>query len=80
LEENKMKKTTKKAVKALIRDGKAIDITNASMEKCYELEKYLDTVALGHGIYGMNCGLFEDRRDGKLYGITCRSGNLFVLV
>lgn len=68
-----------KEIKTLVQTGAAVDITHEPLENIYKIDSKLDVVALSHGVYGMNGGLFKDRTTGKLYAITSRNGNLFAL-
>lgn len=70
---------TLKDIKTLIKAKAAEDITSEPLENIYKIDSKLDVVALSHGVYGMNGGLFKDRTTGKLYAITSRNGNLFAL-
>lgn len=54
-----MRKYTQKAIKALVRSGAAVDITNNSFDENKRLYQShsLETVGLSTGIYGMNAAL-----------------------
>lgn len=74
-----MNELKQKEIKRLVKIGAAVDITTWSTEKIEELQnKNIEKVGLSFGIYGMNGGLFKDK-DGNLYAITARNGNLFIL-
>lgn len=68
-----------KDIKRLVQTKAAADITTEPLENIYKIDSKLDVVALSHGAYGMNGGLFKDRETGKLYAITARNSNLFAL-
>lgn len=58
-----------------IRSINAHDITTVKIPEGLDLEK----IAISYGIYGMNGGLFQDRKTGERYKIIARSTNLFRL-
>ena len=63
-----------------IKEVKAKDLTNASSEVVYDLvKKGIKTVAISHGTYGVN-GWLGQSKNGTLYKITSRSGNLFIVL
>ena len=63
-----------------IKGYEAEDITNASSEYVYSLVKQgLECVGYSHGVYGVN-GWLGRAKDGTLYKITKRSGNLFIVL
>ena len=69
-----------KEIKQLVKHGNAEDVTFDKSGIIEELQKngYI-TLAISYGVYGMNAGLFQDNKTGKLYAITGRSANLFRL-
>lgn len=69
--------TTQKALKALARNGSAIDATNYQPE---HLPQNYDILQVSRGIYGMNGCLIVDRDSGDWYVITARNSNLFRIV
>lgn len=75
-----MEKLTLRNIKQFVKFGAAIDLTNADDLTLRELENHLEQIARSVGSYGMSGGLFRDRRDGKLYAVTARSGALFRLM
>lgn len=63
-----------------IKEVKAKDLTNASSEIVYDLvKKGVKTVAISSGVYGVN-GWLGQSKNGTLYKITSRSGNLFIVL
>lgn len=71
------RQTTQKALKALIRNGSALDATNYKPE---DLPQNYDILQVSRGIYGMNGCLVVDRDTGDWYAVTARNSNLFRLV
>ena len=62
-----------------IKNTYAKDITRLNDKEVYYLvNKGLETIAIAYGIYGMNGWLGKDK-DGNLYKITKRTGNLFIV-
>lgn len=74
-----MRKYTQKALKMLVKDGVALDLTNYSHENMWDFmkDKALDKVGYSSGIYGINGGLLKDTKTGTLYAITARNCALF---
>lgn len=78
-----MKRTTQKEVKNAIISGTVTDITRLSFEDVKALQKKesgLSAVAVGRGVYGMNCAIVRGFESGKLYGITARNSTLYQVV
>lgn len=75
-------KFSQKQIKEMGKALCAIDITHLEGEKVASMRRHhlFDTVAISHGTYGMNGGLFRDRQNGKIYVITSRCGNLFIMI
>ena len=66
-----------------IKNTYAEDLTNINDNDLLALmcnEEGLKVVALSKGVYGINGGLFQGNKSGKLYKITKRNSNLFTLV
>ena len=62
-----------------IKNTYAKDITRLSDKEVYSLvNKGLETIAVSCGVYDMNGWLGKDK-DGNLYKITKRTGNLFIV-
>lgn len=72
-------KTTQKECRELIKYGNAVDLNKLPTEELYDIAHHLKTLAIGHGVYGMNCGIFQDIRDGKMYACPSRSNALFIV-
>lgn len=72
---------TKKAIKNLVAQGIAEDITHLSFNECNALRNVhnFSTVEVSSGVYGMNAALLKDET-GKLYAITERNSRLFQMV
>ena len=66
-----------KDLKQLVNQKIAPDITHMALDKVYELD--IDIIGKSFGTYGMNGGLFKDRKTGELYAITSRNSNLFAI-
>lgn len=63
-----------------IKGYEAEDITNASSEYiCNLVKKGLKCIAYSHGTYGVN-GYVGQAKNGTLYKITKRNGNLFIVL
>lgn len=76
-----MRKYTQRELKALVRTGAAVDITNHGISEYKALinkEKYLEKLGYSSGIYGINGGLLQGRETGTLYAITARTTALFI--
>lgn len=71
-----MRKYTQRELKALVKMGAAMDITNhgtAEYKALMEKEKDLDKLGYSSGIYGINGGLLQGQETGTLYAITART-------
>lgn len=76
-----MRKYTQRELKALVRMGAAVDITNHGTAKYKDLtekEKDLDKLGYSSGMYGINGGLLQGQKTGTLYAITARSTAVFI--
>lgn len=76
-----MRKYTQRELKALVRTGAAVDITNhgtAEYKALREKEKALDKLGYSSGMYGINGGLLQGQETGTLYAITARSTAVFI--
>lgn len=76
-----MRKYGQRELKALVRSGAAVDISNHDNNARHELEAlegYLDKVGYSSGVYGLNGGLLQGHNSGKLYAITARTSALFI--
>lgn len=63
-----------------IKGYQAEDITSAASEYIYSLVKQgIKCIAYSHGTYGVN-GWVGQAKDGTLYKITKRNGNLFIVL
>lgn len=71
-----MTKTTQHALKELVKNGAAIDITNADNRGTIP-EPYTQ-IAYASGLYGCSGMLFVGNNTGKLYAITTRSTAIFI--
>lgn len=65
-----MRKYTQRELKNLVAIGAAEDLTNAPAEK---IPAYYEKIGYSAGIYGINGGLIQDPKTGKLYAITARN-------
>lgn len=76
-----MRKYGQREIKALVKSGAAVDITNhdnAARQELESREKYLDKVGYSVGVYGLNGGLLQGHKSGTLYAITARTSALFI--
>lgn len=72
-----MRKTTQKECRAYIADGIAIDLKTCDDATLRAIGSRGDVVAMGYGVYGMNCGIFS--LNGQLYATPKRSVELFAV-
>ena len=72
-----MRKYTLSAIRVLVRDGFAHDITNADAETVLNIWRKSEKVGYSSGVYGINGGLLRDMETGETYAITARNSNLF---
>lgn len=70
-----MRKYKQKEIKDFVRMGLAEDITNYNFDTMSEFlhAHALDKIGYSSGVYGMNGGLLQDTKTGKLYAITARN-------
>lgn len=76
-----MTKYGQRELKALVRSGAAVDISNHDNTAHHELEAregYLDKVGYSSGVYGLNGGLLKGHNSGTLYAITARTTALYI--
>lgn len=76
-----MTKYGQRELKAMVRSGAAVDISNHDNIARHELEareRYLDKIGYSSGIYGLNGGLLKGHESGTLYAITGRTTALFI--
>lgn len=76
-----MRKYRQREIKALVRSGAAVDITNhdnAARQELEAREGYFDKVGYSSGVYGLNGGLLKGHESGTLYAITARATALFI--
>lgn len=74
-----MKKITQKEIKRLIRNGSAVDITDAPTKTLEAIKHNEKEHFTSFGINGMNGALFVTN-SGDIYGITSRSSSLFYMM
>lgn len=76
-----MRKMTQKAIKNYVVDGVAVDITDYSFEQVKKFihSHTLEKIAYSCGTYGINAGLLQDVKTGKLYAITTRNSTLSMI-
>ena len=72
---NKMEKYTIKQLKDLVKQGVAIDVTNA--HKRTEIPERYTQVGYASGIYGCN-GMLLKGESGKLYAVTSRTTAIYL--
>ena len=76
-----MEKYTQKQLKALVREGVAIDITNGTNDTRNEieaLEEWLTQIGYVVSMYGCGGILFKGHNTGKLYAITTRGQATYI--
>ena len=76
-----MKKFGQREIKALVKSGAAVDISNhdnAARHELEALEGYLDKIGYSSGVYGLNGGLLKGHESDTLYAITGRTTALFI--
>ncbi|MDO4477534.1 MAG: hypothetical protein Q4B73_00665 [Lachnospiraceae bacterium] len=76
-----MRKYGQREIKALVKSGAAVDISNHDNAARHELEAqetYLEKIGYSSGVYGLNGGLLKGHESGKLYAITGRTTALFI--
>lgn len=77
-----MRKYGQREIKALVKSGAAVDISNHDNNARKELEAredWLDKVGYSSGVYGLNGALLKDE-NGRLYAITARNRTLAQIV
>lgn len=72
-----MAKVTQKEIKRLVQIGAAIDVTNVNVPAP---KGHFEKLMWSKGVYGANGVVVKDTGDGKLYAVTSRSSNLFMLL
>ena len=74
-------KTTQKELRALVKNGQAVDITRAGIKEhdaLREKEGYFSTIAHAAGVYGCNGLLLKGSNTGTLYAITARTTAIYL--
>jgi hypothetical protein len=71
-----MTKYTQKQLKALVKNGIAVDVTNAGDRGAIP-EAYRQ-IGYACGVYGCNGMLLQGCESGKLYAVTARSSAVFM--
>lgn len=67
---------TQKQLKALVRSGAAIDITNASSRS--DIPERYKQIGYAESIYGCGGRLFRGLDSGRLYAITSRTTAIYI--
>lgn len=70
-----MTKTTQAALKKLVNNAEAYDLTNAAPSQA--LREVIEPIAISRDRNDINGALFCGIHGGKLYAITARNSNLF---
>lgn len=76
-----MRKYTQRELKALVKEGRAVNITNhgtAEYKTLKDREKDFEKLGYSSGMYGINGGLLQGQETGTLYAITARSTAVFI--
>ena len=68
--------TTQKEIKRYLNNNNNLNNFSKEDLKMLDLEK----IAISFGVYGMNGGLFKDRKSGLYYVVPNRSTRLFELM
>lgn len=71
-----MEKYTLKQLKSMVKNGVAIDVTNAKSRK--DVPESYTQVGYSAGVYGCNGMLFKGE-SGQLYAITARTSAIWAL-
>lgn len=71
-----MEKYTQKQLRALVRDGIAIDVTHA--EDRNAIPEHYRQIGYANGVYGLNGMLFQGINTGSLYAVTSRTSAIFI--
>jgi hypothetical protein len=72
-----MTKYTQKQLKALVKNGIAVDVTNATNRAEAVPEDY-KKIGYSLGVYGKNGLLLQGCESGKLYAVTARTSAVFM--
>lgn len=70
-----MTKYTKKQLKAMVRDGIAIDVTHASEREA--IPEYYTKIGYAESIYGCS-GMLLKGKSGQLYAVTDRTAAIYI--
>ena len=76
-----MTKYTQRQLKAMVNDGLAEDVTNATNDTRRQIEAkegYYTQVGYSSGVYGCNGMLLKGAKTGKLYAVTSRTTAIFI--
>ena len=76
-----MKKYTQKQLKDLVKNNRAVDITNGdntTRNNILKSEGSYSKIGYSAGVYGLNGLLLEGDNTKTLYAITSRSTSLFI--
>ena len=76
-----MKKYRQREIKALVKSGAAVDVSDHDNNARQELEAregWLEKVGYSSGVYGLNGGLIKGHNSSTLYAITARTAALFI--
>lgn len=72
-------KTTQRAIRNIIANGSAIDVTGWSTEDLGALKLNADVVAVATGVYGLNGIIVKHRETCELYAAPSRSSAAIAL-
>lgn len=76
-----MTKYTQRQLKAMVHDGIAEDVTNATNETRNQIEKeegFYTQIGYSSGVYGCNGMLLKGNKTGKLYAVTARTTAVYI--
>lgn len=69
---------TKKQLKQLVSDGKAVDLTNATTAEVNSLRPF-DHIGTCRATIGATGGLWKSNKNGKYYVLLARCANLLLM-
>lgn len=72
-------KTTQRALRDLITNGSAIDVTGWSTKDLGDLKLSADVIAIATGVYGISGILVKHRETCELYAVPSRSSAALAL-
>ena len=71
-----MEKYTKKQLTNLVKEGAAIDVTNAKKQS--DIPEHYTQIGYASGLYGCSGMLLKGCDTGKLYAVTSRTTAIYI--